>query len=165
MRILILEDDSGRREVMSDCLQGRFPQYGVEYFRRAPDMIERMKANGLEDVILISLDHDLIFPEEDEELIDPGDGVDVASWLSQQSPVCPVIIQTTNNLGGDRMMERLNAAGWTTSRVVPYSDTQWIHERWRVLVRNAIVHGPKLNNDAKLSQPSMPVETDHSNTA
>ena len=158
MRILILEDDTHRREVMSECLLDRFPQFDVEYFRRAPDMIERMEATGLEDVILISLDHDLIFPEEEAKLIDSGDGVDVANWLSEQSPVCPVIVQTTNNVEGDRMMERLNTSGWTTSRVVPYSDTKWIHERWRVLVREAIVQGPRV-------EVSVPTEPDHSMTA
>ena len=157
MRILVLEDDMSRRDAMQACLEDRFAQYPVDYFATAPEMIRALESLDLQNVILISLDHDLeLLVHSDGTMIDSGDGVDVARWLSEREPTCPVIVHTTNTIGGDRMMALLDEAGWPVSRVVPYDDTRWIAERWRELVREAIVHGA--DYAVSVSEPNCPAQ-------
>ena len=138
VRILILEDCADRRSVMEDCLSDRFPQYGVRFFLTAPEMVEYLKEQTVDDLMLISLDHDLE-PPPNQPGSDPGCGRDVADCLSTMKPVCPVVIHTTNNPAGDGMRFVLDDAGWTTIRIVPYDGEQWIGETWFRGVRNAIV--------------------------
>lgn len=141
MRILILEDNEDRRLAMQERLKERFPFFEVDFFATAKKMNEHIASSGLEDVALVSLDHDLeLIPGADSELIDPGTGVDVAEELSRQQAVCPVIVHTTNNVAGDRMQCMLQKAGWKTQRVVPYDDLVWIDDMWFPIVRREIVH-------------------------
>lgn len=141
MRIIILEDNADRRRVMQESLAGRFPGYALEFFTTVRPMIERLSESGLYDVALLSLDHDLEFPEDDSSLglVDPGTGVDLADWLATQPAVAPVIVHTTNGSGGDRMVELLASGGWQHARVVPYGGESWITESWLPLARNLIV--------------------------
>lgn len=153
MRIVVLESNHRRRHAMSDYLMDRFPQYDMEFFESAPIMIQSMKESGLDDLILIALDHDLIIdPDRHQATTDLGDGVDIAAWLSQKSPVCPVIVHTTNQTGGDRMVEMLQAGRWQVERIVPYSDLDWINERWSKLARDLIVHGPQVARSQMVSE-------------
>ncbi|MEZ6069320.1 MAG: cyclic-phosphate processing receiver domain-containing protein [Pirellulales bacterium] len=141
MKVLILEDNAERRSAMEDRLKDRFPFCEIEFFTDAPTMIQRVESAPLDDVALISLDHDLeMLPGADVgALVDPGTGVDVAEGLSRRKPVCLVIVHTTNTIGGDSMQEKLDATGWTTLRVTPYGDLDWIDEMWFPAVRNSIV--------------------------
>ncbi len=141
MRIVILEDNIDRQRVMLESLADRFPGYAVEFFAAAPPMIEQLTQSGLYDVALLSLDHDLEFPEAASQRpqVDPGDGVDLATWLSTRPAVAPVIVHTTNNRGGDRMVELLASGGWRHERVVPYGGESWITESWLPLARNLVV--------------------------
>ena len=142
MQLLILEDNEDRRRQMQACLDGRFPQLAVRFHVSAGDMLEALGLINLDDVALISLDHDLeLLPTDDGKLIDPGDGRDVAGYLAQQPPSCPVVIHTTNTHAGDTMQAMLDEAGWTTSRVVPYGDLEWIPQIWIRAVRNTIDGG------------------------
>ncbi|WP_390457422.1 cyclic-phosphate processing receiver domain-containing protein [Planctomicrobium piriforme] len=98
-------------------------------------------AAGIEDVALISLDHDLeLIPEPGGQLVDPGTGVEVSDWLAAQAPSCPVIIQTTNSRAGHQMEDSLRESGWTVQRIVPYSGADWIYEAWSRSVRDLIVN-------------------------
>jgi hypothetical protein len=72
-------------------------------------------------------------------LLDPGTGRDVAEYLAQQAPSCPVIIHTTNAIAGDGMEFLLRDAGWNIQRVHPCGDLEWIPSQWFRTVRNAIV--------------------------
>jgi hypothetical protein len=140
MRIVILEDNLDRQTEMAACLADRFPQFDVELFVNSHELVEFLGETDLRSIALISLDNDLeLIPAANGSLIDPGDGVEVASWLSRRPPACPVIVHTTNTLAGDRMMELLDASDWQAARVVPYDDTAWVHEIWRRAVRDAIV--------------------------
>ena len=140
MHILILEDDADRREAMLDRLADRFPFYCVQVFDAVAPMVRRLESQGLDDVILMSLDHDLnLLPGADGEWIDPGTGLELADWLARQRPVCPVIVHTTNTQDGTRMQRVLEESGWRTSRVIPFDDLAWIDEDWIRVVRREIV--------------------------
>lgn len=137
-RILILEDDFERQRVMRECLDDRFPQYGARFFTTANAMIDYLSQNVGEELLLISLDHDLE-PIDGAMAEDPGTGRDVAGCLAERRPRCPVIIHTTNALAAVAMQAVLSEAGWTTIRVAPYDAERWIRETWFRAARNAIV--------------------------
>jgi hypothetical protein len=141
MRVLILEDNRDRRVAMMGRLADRFPFLQVVFFDVSAGMIEFMEAETLDDVALISLDHDLeLIAGSRGEWIDPGTGLDIARWLSRQAqPICAVVVHTTNSPAGDRMMRVLEEARWSPLRVVPHDDLSWIDGDWFKVVRNAIV--------------------------
>lgn len=160
MRALILEDNRDRRVAMIARLMERFPFVRVAFFDSSKAMIELLEADKLEDVALISLDHDLeMIPCAGGAWIDPGTGLDVANWLSKRpTPLCPVVVHTTNSHAGDNMARELHEANWVTRRVIPHDDLQWIDSDWFREARNAIVSfaprpAPRL---ATLADPSSP---------
>lgn len=151
MRIVILEDNLERREAMTAVLEDRFSgTHIIEYFVAAKPMINHLTNTGLYDVSLISLDNDLeLIDDGSGQLIDPGDGVEVARWLSKQPPIVPVIVHTTNLPAGDEIMSLLASRGWIRERIVPYDGETWIAETWRSTVRDLIVkHAPEWSTSA-----------------
>ncbi len=138
--ILILEDDARRRDAMAAALADRFPQYPVQFFVAATEMIHHLEQAEWERVIAIGLDHDLeLLPDGEHGLVDPGTGRDVANVLARGSAVCPVVIHTTNGPAGTGMQAIMEEAGWDVRRVVPYGDLEWINETWSRSFRDAIV--------------------------
>ena len=139
MRLIVLEDNADRQNEMQRIVGDRMPQYSFEFFNDVAAMIERLDTTGLYDVALISLDHDLdLISSSDGSHIDPGTGVDAAKWFAMQPALAPLIVHTTNTLGGDRMMDILLECGWHCSRIVPYSGEDWINESWFPLVRKLV---------------------------
>jgi CheY-like chemotaxis protein len=139
MRILILEDNEDRRSAMSQSLKNRFPQHAVEFFIEVEAMERRLREAGLGDVLLVSLDHDLeLLENNDGTTRDPGTGVDAAKQLATLPATCPVIVHTTNTIGGDQMVETLSRTGWKVHRVTPYGGEDWIGEVWAPLVRRLL---------------------------
>lgn len=132
--IVILDDELDRLEEMCAVLSERLPGHSFITFKNAPDIIAWLKDN-ITSAALISLDHDL-FPQTEEEP-DPGTGRDVADFLATQSPVCHVIIHTTNSLAAPGMEMVLNDTSWSNSRVMPYCDLDWITEWW---IREVVEH-------------------------
>lgn len=140
MRVVILEDCVDRETAMRASIADKFPAFIVEVFASVPLLIQRLSETGLYDVALVSLDHDLEMVDTGEQdLVDPGTGVDAAKWLATQPAVTPVIVHTTNTVGGDRMVELLMNGDWNVERVVPYGGDDWIGEHWRSVVRNLVV--------------------------
>ena len=76
---------------------------------------------------LISLDHDL--NPMPEATVDPGTGVDVARFLGDFMPVCPVLIHSSNIDRVYSMHNELRFAGWMVDRVGPLG-TDWIETSW-----------------------------------
>lgn len=139
-QILILEDDARRRAAMVDMLADRFPQYDVEFFVAACEMLDHLNGADWERVIAIGLDHDLeLLAASEGEPIDPGTGRDVADFLAEREAVCPVVIHTTNAPAAVGMQSVLEDAGWDVHRVVPYGDLEWISEVWARTFRDAVV--------------------------
>ena len=86
MRALILEDNRDRRVAMIGRLAERFPFLHGAFFDESEKMIDFMKSDQLQDIVMISLDHDLeLIPGSEGDWIDPGTGLDVARWLSKRS--------------------------------------------------------------------------------
>ncbi len=128
--VAILDDEPCRLSLMQKALDEELEGYSCVTFDNAPDMIEGLPAI-LPETVLISLDHDLgPSRQRDGEVFEPGLGRDVADFLEKQTPVCPVIVHTSNGLAAPGMMMVLEIGGWTASRVVPYSVHEWIEDSW-----------------------------------
>jgi hypothetical protein len=141
LKIAILEDNLDRQAIMRRCLTDRFYTFDARFFDNAPEMI-RFLGSSLNDCIAIALDNDLeMIERSDGTLSDPGSGREVAEFLASREPVCPVIIHTTNTDAAAYSTELLKQAGWTTRRVIPFDDMNWIESDWFFSMRRAIV-GP-----------------------
>lgn len=139
MKIVVLEDNADRARVMRECLSDRFHTYEVRFFDSAAATIDFLEEH-LHDTIVICLDHDLELKQSPEgNSIDTGTGRQVADFLAQRSPVCPVVIHTTNSAAAQGMEMVLKESGWKTYRVVPFNDLEWIPGEWFRAVRRAIV--------------------------
>jgi len=133
--IAILDDDDKRVATMRNVLAESLPHYEPVFFDNAPDMIEWLQ-NHLRSTVLISLDHDL-GPNRtrNEEAFDVGTGQDVVNCLTTQQPLCPVIVHTANYLAAPGMELMLNDSGWTSSRVIPVNNLDWIDHAWMNEIR------------------------------
>ena len=109
MTWLILEDNPSRVEAFHES----FNQYGqakkIHIWRITAHMIAELDSL-LPNASLISLDYDLYKQSENDP--DPGCGRDVANYLSEQKPVCPIVIHsTTLMLHGVCIMNYLPVGG------------------------------------------------------
>jgi CheY-like chemotaxis protein len=137
-RILVLEDNSRRREAMRECLADRLHAYEVRFFE-APQPFLTYVREHLDDVICIGLDHDMELVDDGSgKLVDPGTGREVADYLATRVPQCPVVIHTTNTSAAIGMDATLRHAGWVMYRVTPYGDLEWIRGDWIRTIRPAI---------------------------
>ena len=93
--------------------------------RDLPDLLKQAR--------FISLDHDLFT----ECGYDPGDGVDVARCLAEQTPTCPVVIHSSNSPRAYIMTGILELEGWQVERSVPLGDN-WIEEDWYYVVKDLL---------------------------
>ncbi len=139
MKIAVLEDNAERTAEMRRCLSDRFYQYDLRFFDDAAEMKDFLDKN-LPETLLICLDHDLELKQlPSGEVIDPGTGRDIADFLVNRPPVCPVVIHTTNTAAADGMESVLKDSHWRTFRVSPLNDLEWIPTEWFRTVRRAIV--------------------------
>jgi CheY-like chemotaxis protein len=146
MRILVLEDNDDRIHAMRDIVSDRLGEFDIRFFKSCQEMQDAITEDGLADVALISLDHDLeMLPGPEGRMIDPGTGVEMAMWLKPQQPQCPVIVQTTNTVGGKEMVRLLRHGGWHVDRVVPHDGEAWIPSIWYPFVRNAVMEAVRPN--------------------
>lgn len=74
---------------------------------------------------LISLDHDL--DPAPSASCDPGTGLDVAKFLAECRPVCPLIVHLTNVERAHSMHNELRFADWICERVGPIG-CDWIRD-------------------------------------
>lgn len=150
MTIAILEDNQERQAIMADCLADRFHQFNHRFFNQTRDLIAYLN-QCLEEVILLSLDHDLeLIPTKNGKCNDPGCGREVADFLAHIAPRFPVVIHSTNADAAFGMGVVLQEAGWQTVRVVPSDDLEWIPKQWFRAVRNAIVKSAKPVTDSSV---------------
>ena len=151
--IVILEDNAARRDAMRACIGDRFYMFETRFFDDSAEMIAYLETD-LVRALVISLDNDLdmkIVP--DGRPVDAGEGRHVAEFLATCSPVCPVIIHTSNTNAAVAMREVLNAADWKSKRVIPMDDTAWIATDWYFAMRRIIV-GPIRHHRLSVGQPS-----------
>ena len=132
--ILILEDRDDRIRQFLEAASRVAPQLPVMVWRSAPAMIAGL-VGYLESASIISLDHDL--DSAGDESGDPGTGYDVAKYLGELIPVCPVIVHTSNAERRNWMIGALSLGHWEYDCVYPDGDA-WISERWAPLVRRRL---------------------------
>jgi ADP-ribosylglycohydrolase len=124
--ILILEDNDERIAAFQKAVATLGDGFGLKVWRDAPSMCAECE-DYFPTVALISLDHDLnLMPGA---TVDPGTGLDVAKFLAECRPACPVIIHSTNAERAHSMHNELRFADWTAERVGPIG-TGWIETIW-----------------------------------
>jgi ADP-ribosylglycohydrolase len=132
--ILILEDNDERIAAFQKTALALGDGFELRIWRDAPSMIAECEA-FFPTTALISLDHDLN-PMPGAK-VDPGTGVDVARFLGDFMPVCPVLIHSSNTDRVYSMHNELRFAGWMVDRVGPIG-TEWIETSWLRSVRRLL---------------------------
>jgi len=132
--ILILEDNSERMAAFRRAVESLGDEWLLKAWPDAPSMIAECESH-FPSARLISLDHDL--NPQPGATCDPGTGLDVARFLADFHPVCPVILHSTNADRVWSMHNEFRFAGWATERVGPLGDS-WIEQSWLPMVRTVI---------------------------
>jgi hypothetical protein len=122
----MLEDNAERVERFTAALRRIDPSLRMVVWRSARRMLGELEPL-LPSARLISLDHDL--EPEIGDPTDPGDGLEVAKWLTERPAACPVVVHTSNGVRGDAMEGEFELAGWRFRRVMPLGD-DWIEVDW-----------------------------------
>jgi ADP-ribosylglycohydrolase len=124
--ILILEDNDERLAGFQKAIAALGDGFEMKAWRDAPSMCAECEA-FFPSAALISLDHDL--NPMPGAAGDPGTGLEVAEFLAECRPVCPVIIHSTNADRAHSMQNELRFADWIVERVGPIG-TDWIETIW-----------------------------------
>ena len=114
--ILILEDNDERSTAFQNAVAVLGEGFELKVWRDALSMIAECEA-FFPTAALISLDHDL--NPMPGATVDPGTGLDVARFLGDFMPACPVLIHSSNTEKVYSMHNELRFAGWTVERVGP----------------------------------------------
>jgi len=136
--ILVLEDNEDRIASFQTTVAKLGDGFELKTWRDAHSMIaecERFFANAA----LIGLDHDL--NPQSGTSADPGTGLDVAKFLGDFLPVCPVLIHSSNTDRAYSMQNELRFAGWMVDRVGPLGE-DWIGTTWLRRVRELLMERP-----------------------
>ena len=137
--VLMLEDDSDRIGRFESVLAAN--GCGLLCYRTASSFIDSY-CTVLQDVSLISLDHDLIPEGEYED--DPGDGREVSRFLATQYPHFHTIIHSSNFECAESMFFTLLEVGWDVEKVAPIGN-DWIESYWWPIAKPWLRRG--LNRD------------------
>ncbi len=132
--ILLLEDNPERIAGFENAVAGLGPGFDLKVWRDAHSMIRECAA-FFPSAALIGLDHDL--NPMPGFTGDPGTGLDVARFLGDFLPVCPVLIHSSNTDLVWSMHNELRFAGWIVDRVGPLG-TDWIAISWLTRVRQLL---------------------------
>lgn len=160
MQIVILEDCVDREYHMRLALNDRMPQFDVYVFRSADEFIDHWRNTDTSEVILVSLDHDLI-PENAAD--DWGDGREVAREISLSPQSCPIIVHSTNTTAVAEMMNTLRVFGWAVHRVIPIDGHRWIRRIWFPTARKLIVDSAVRSDDSRTPDGVVPGSNELSN--
>ncbi len=124
--ILILEDNGERIAAFCRTVPALGDSIELKVWRDAPSMIAECET-FFPTAVLISLDHDL--NPAPGRTADPGTGLDVASFLAECRPVCPIIIHSTNADKAHSMHNELRFADWIAERIGPMG-AEWVETTW-----------------------------------
>jgi hypothetical protein len=132
--ILILEDSDDRIFAFEKAVAALGSDYSLKLWHDAPTMIEEC-AGYFGRSVLISLDYQLM--RRSGAVVEPGNGFQVAQYLCNQQPVCPVIIHTSADERRWSMFNALSFAKWDAHVVVP-NGRFWIRDSWSTLVKRLL---------------------------
>ena len=124
--ILILEDNDERIAGFQKAVNGIAGGFELKIWRDAHSMIAEC-AEFFPTAWVICLDHDL--NPQPGATTDPGTGLDVAKFLADFLPVCPVLIHSSNTDRVYSMHNEFRFASWVVDRVGPLG-TDWIETTW-----------------------------------
>lgn len=136
--ILILEDNPARVAL----LQHAIAELGSDYEVRVWNNVHAMKAeceSYFPQTALITLDHDLNL--EPGATTDPGTGIELAQFLGDFLPVCPVIVHSQNMERVWSMFNELRFAGWMVQQAGGMG-TDWSEAAWLRCAREMIAAHP-----------------------
>jgi ADP-ribosylglycohydrolase len=133
--ILILEDNDERIADFTNAIQQLGDGYEVKFWRDAHSMCKECEA-FFPTAALVSLDHDLN-PAPGIK-VDPGTGLDVAKFLADFIPVCPVLLHSSNTDRVYSMFNEFRFSGWTVDRVEPLG-TGRVATSWLPRVRETLL--------------------------
>ena len=136
--ILILEDNDERITAFERTVAGLGNDFALKIWRDAHSMIRECE-EYFPITALISLDHDL--NPQPGVTTDPGTGLDVAKFLAECRPVCPVIIHSTNADRAHSMHNELRFADWVAERVGPIGEN-WVEALWLPKAREFLANHP-----------------------
>jgi hypothetical protein len=114
--ILILEDNDERIAGFQKAMAEIGGGFELKIWRDAHSMIAEC-AEFFPTAWVICLDHDL--NPQPGATTDPGTGLDVAPFLADFLPVCPVLIHSSNTDRVYSMHNEFRFAGWVVDRVGP----------------------------------------------
>src|SRR6516162_6829390 len=124
--ILLLEDNADRIAGFQKAVTELGDAFILKIWHDASSMIAEC-AEFFPTAAMICLDHDL--NPQPGVTTDPGTGLDVARFLGDFLPVCPVLIHSSNTDRVYSMHNELRFAGWMVDRVGPLG-TDWIETTW-----------------------------------
>jgi ADP-ribosylglycohydrolase len=124
--IMLLEDNEDRLRGFESAVARLGSPYRLRPWRDAHRLIRECH-EVLAETALISLDHDL--NKEHPNSPDPGDGLEVASFLARLPSICPVILHTSNTERVWSMHNEFRFGGWQAEMVTPLG-TEWIVQSW-----------------------------------
>lgn len=119
-RILILEDNKERRASFERAVRELGGGFEIKFWDD-PALMARECEKYFPYAALISLEHDLQNPH--------GTGLDLAKFLAEKRPVCPVLVHTENSERCFSMINELRFSDWVVDRVPPIGQ-EWILRRW-----------------------------------
>jgi hypothetical protein len=132
--ILILEDSEERIVAFTRAVVTLGSEYSLKLWQDAPTMISEC-VGCLGDACLISLDYQLARRPDFKG--DPGNGLQVAEFLCNEKPVCPVIIHTSAYDRRWSMYDALSSAKWNVHVIAPLAP-YWIRDSWTALAKQLI---------------------------
>ena len=132
--ILILEDNEERIGRFHEAVAGLRAGFELKVWRDAQSMASECE-QFFEHAALIGLDHELNPPWATN--VSPGPVLDVAQFLGDFLPVCPVLIHSSNTEHAYSIHSELRLAGWMADRVETLG-TNWIETIWLHRVRELI---------------------------
>lgn len=136
--ILILEDNEERIAAFEKAVVALGDGFELRVWTDAPAMCRDCE-KYFPTAALISLDHDLNpMPGLAD---DPGCGLDVARFLADFMPVCPVLVHSSNTDRVYSMLNELRFSGWIPDHVGPIG-TDWIATSWLRNARHLLSNHP-----------------------
>jgi len=136
--ILILEDSEDRITGFQKAMVGLGGDFQLKIWRDAHSMMAECE-EFFPSAALISLDHDL--NPQPGATADPGTGLDVAKFLADFLPVCPVLVHSSNVDRAYSMCNELRFGKWMVDRVGPIG-IDWIGTTWLRRVRELLAGYP-----------------------